>query len=125
MRRRCLGVRTGGPGTFLRPEVCLMKILIAADQPPAALFLRRTLEKMGHEAIVAVDGEAAWWMIRRGDAPVLISDWMMPHLDGLELCRRLRTTRSDRYIYIILLTSRDRQNDKLEGLRAGEVNRMM
>ncbi len=96
-----------------------MKILIAEDQPMAALFLRRTLERMGHEATVAPDGEAAWQMIRDGDTPLLISDWMMPHLDGLELCRRLRATRSDRYIYIILLTSLDRREDRLKGLRAG------
>ncbi|MGP0067614.1 MAG: diguanylate cyclase [Isosphaeraceae bacterium] len=96
-----------------------MKILIAEDQPTAALFLRRTLEKMGHEATVAPDGEAAWQMIREGDAPLLISDWMMPHLDGPELCRRLRAATNDRYIYIILLTSLDRREDRLKGLRAG------
>jgi diguanylate cyclase (GGDEF)-like protein len=96
-----------------------MKILIAEDQPVAALYLRRSLEKMGHRAEVAPDGEAAWRMIRRGDIPLLISDWMMPHLDGLELCRRLRAARSDRYIYIILLTSLDRREDRVKGLRAG------
>jgi diguanylate cyclase (GGDEF)-like protein len=96
-----------------------MKILIAEDQPTAALFLRRVIEKMGHEAAVAPDGEAAWRMIREGDAPLLISDWMMPHLDGPELCRRLRAAKVDRYIYIILLTSLDRREDRLNGLRAG------
>ena len=96
-----------------------MKILIAEDQPAAALYLRRTLEKMGHQAEVAPDGEAAWQMIRDGDTPLLISDWMMPHLDGPELCRRLRAVAADRYIYIILLTSLDRREDRLKGLRAG------
>jgi len=96
-----------------------MKILIAEDQPTAALFLRRTIEKMGHQATIAPDGEAAWRMIREGDAPLLISDWMMPHLDGPDLCRRLRAATDDRYIYIILLTSLDRREDRLNGLRAG------
>jgi diguanylate cyclase (GGDEF)-like protein len=96
-----------------------MKILIAEDQPVAALYLRRTLEKMGHEPQVAPDGEAAWRMIRDGDIPLLISDWMMPHLDGLELCKRLRAVGSGRYIYTILLTSLDRREDRLRGLRAG------
>ncbi len=96
-----------------------MKILIAEDQPTAALFLRRTIEKMGHETAVAPDGEAAWRMIREGDAPLLISDWMMPHLEGPDLCRRLRAAKDDRYIYIILLTSLDRREDRLKGLRAG------
>ena len=67
-----------------------MKILIAEDQPPAALYLLRTLERMGHEATVAPDGEEAWRIIQNRDAPLLISDWMMPNLDGPELCRRIR-----------------------------------
>jgi len=96
-----------------------MKILIAEDQPTAALFLRRALERMGHEVAIAPDGEAAWHMIRDGGAPLLISDWMMPHLDGLELCRRLRGLDAGRYTYIILLTSLDRKEDRLTGLRAG------
>ena len=96
-----------------------MKILIAEDQPVAALYLRRTLEKMGHEVEVAPDGEDAWRRIRDGDAPLLISDWMMPRLDGPELCRRIRDGGCNRYIYIILLTSLDRRDDRVEGLRAG------
>jgi diguanylate cyclase (GGDEF)-like protein len=96
-----------------------MKILIAEDQPPAALYLRRTLEMMGHETAVAPDGEQAWNMVRTGEAPLLISDWMMPRLDGPELCRCIRAAASVRYTYIILLTSRDRREDKLTGLRAG------
>jgi diguanylate cyclase (GGDEF)-like protein len=96
-----------------------MKILIAEDQPPAALYLRRTLEKMGHETTVAPDGEQAWNMIRAGEVSLLISDWMMPHLNGLDLCRRIRAVGGNRYTYIILLTSRDRRDDRLTGLRAG------
>jgi two-component system cell cycle response regulator len=96
-----------------------MKILIAEDQPPAALYLRRTLERMGHEADVAPDGEQAWEMVRGGEASLLISDWMMPRLDGPELCRRIRAADIGRYTYIILLTSRDRREDRLTGLRAG------
>jgi two-component system chemotaxis response regulator CheY len=96
-----------------------MKILIAEDQALAALLLRRMLERMGHDATVAPDGEQAWEIIRRGEASLLISDWMMPQLDGPELCRRIRAAGGDRYTYIILLTSRDRREDRLEGLRAG------
>ena len=96
-----------------------MKILIAEDQPPAALFLRRSLERMGHEVTVAIDGGQAWHLVQSGNAPLLISDWMMPVLDGLELCRRIRATDLGHYTYVILLTSRDRHEDKLKGLRAG------
>jgi diguanylate cyclase (GGDEF)-like protein len=96
-----------------------MQILLAEDQPTAAIFLCRTLEKMGHHVTVASDGEKAWQMLRQGDVPLLISDWMMPNLDGPDLCRRIRAVGGERYIYIILLTSRDRREDRLEGLRAG------
>ena len=95
-----------------------MKILIAEDQAPSALYLRRTLEKMGHEATVAPDGEQAWRILQCGQPPLLISDWMMPLVDGPELCRRIRSPAAERYTYIILLTSRDRKEDRLEGLRA-------
>jgi two-component system chemotaxis response regulator CheY len=96
-----------------------MKVLIAEDQPPAALYLRRTLERMGHEATVAPDGEQAWQILQDGNSSILISDWMMPRIDGPDLCRRIRAVGDGRYIYIILLTSRDRREDRLEGLRAG------
>ena len=96
-----------------------MKILIAEDQAPSALHLRRTLERMGHEPTVAPDGEQAWRIVQSGLAPLLISDWMMPLVDGPELCRRIRSAALEQYTYIILLTSRDRKEDRLEGLRAG------
>jgi two-component system chemotaxis response regulator CheY len=96
-----------------------MKILIAEDQPPAALYLRRTLERMGHAPVIAPDGEAAWDVLARDGADVLISDWMMPRLDGLGLCHRVRAAERDRYTYIILLTSRNNRDDRLKGLHAG------
>ncbi len=96
-----------------------MKILIAEDQAPSALYLSRTLEKMGHEATIAPDGEQAWRILQNGQASVLLSDWMMPLLDGPALCRRIRSRATECYTYIILLTSRDRKEDRLEGLRAG------
>ncbi len=96
-----------------------MKILVAEDQPTAALFLSRILERMGHQVVLASDGEKAWRVLREGDAPLLISDWMMPNLDGLELSRRIRAVGGERYIYIILLTSMDRREDRLKALRAG------
>jgi diguanylate cyclase (GGDEF)-like protein len=96
-----------------------MKLLIAEDQAPSAFYLRHTLEKMGHEITVAPDGEQAWRVLQSENPPLLISDWMMPLLDGPALCRRIRSNSADRYTYIILLTSRDRKEDRLEGLRAG------
>jgi diguanylate cyclase (GGDEF)-like protein len=96
-----------------------MKILLAEDQRVAARFIERMLKEIGHEVTVVPDGEVAWQIVRAGETPVLISDWLMPRLDGLELCRRIRAAESDHYTYIILLTSRDRYEDKLQGLDAG------
>ena len=91
------------------PDIA-MNILIAEDQPPAALVLRRMLEKLGHQVGVAPDGETAWRIVCEGKTPILITDWMMPRLDGLDLCRRVRAAAGDHYTYIILLTARDRRD---------------
>ena len=67
-----------------------MRVLIAEDDPVSALLLRRTIEREGHEVSVAVDGTAAWQSFLEERPQLLISDWMMPGLDGPELCRRVR-----------------------------------
>src|SRR4051794_9414884 len=108
-RRRVGDLFAGGP----------MKILIAEDQAPSALFLRRTLERLGHEVTVATNGIDAWRIVQEEDIPLVISDWMMPGMDGLELCRHIRLREGLRYTYVILLTSKDRRDERLEGLRAG------
>ena len=97
-----------------------MKILIAEDQPPAALYLRRTLERMGHEATVAPDGEQAWRIMseRRSTALDLRLDDAPPRRPRAVPAHPGRRRRN-RYTYIILLTSRDRREDRLTGLRAG------
>jgi two-component system cell cycle response regulator len=96
-----------------------MKILIAEDQVTSALYLRRTLERMGHEVVLAIDGLEAARLLEAGEISLVISDWVMPRMDGLELCRRIRARSFERYIYIILLTCMEGRERKLEGLRAG------
>jgi diguanylate cyclase (GGDEF)-like protein len=96
-----------------------MKILIAEDQPTSALILRRFLERMGNEVSVAVNGAEAWNALQKEHVPLLITDWMMPQMDGLELCQRIRNSGHEGYTYVILLTSRDCHHDRLVGLRAG------
>jgi two-component system cell cycle response regulator len=96
-----------------------MKILIAEDNPTSALFLRRTLSGKGHEVTVTADGVSAWEAMRAGPVPLLISDWVMPRMNGLELCKLVRGREGCDYTYVILLTSRDGRADRLEGLRAG------
>jgi diguanylate cyclase (GGDEF)-like protein len=96
-----------------------MKVLIVEDEPMSAMVLRRTLETIGHEPIVASDGLEAWELIQRDEIHLLISDWMMPRMDGLELCRQIRA-RSDRaYTYIIVVTAKRQRQDRIEALHAG------
>lgn len=100
-------------------RVNAMRILIAEDDRVSALKLRRALEKMDYEVEVVADGAAAWDRIAQGKADILLSDWMMPELDGLELCRRVRSRPDAQYTYVILLTTRQDREDRLAGLEAG------
>ncbi len=84
-----------------------MKILAVEDDPVARAVLRQALRRLGHESIEAADGEAAWEILQTESVRVVVSDWMMPRSDGLDLCRRIRGRVGADYIYFILLTSRD------------------
>ena len=96
-----------------------MKTLIAEDQPASAFLIRRLLERLGHEVTVATDGVAAWRAIETTRYPIIISDWVMPGLSGLDLCRLVRAQPRRSYSYLILLTSKRGLEERLEGLRAG------
>src|SRR5262249_20747592 len=96
-----------------------MKILIAEDDLLSSLILRKTLEKMGHEAIASVDGADAWHQVGQGNVRLVISGWMLPRMDGLEFCRRIRSRPSGPYIYVILVTAKQQRKDRIEGLDAG------
>lgn len=98
-----------------------MRVLIAEDDPVSALLLRRTIEREGHEVSVAVDGAAAWQSFLEERPQLLISDWMMPGLDGPELCRRVRaiTDEGEAYTYVIMLTARAQDSDRSEAIAAG------
>jgi DNA-binding response OmpR family regulator len=97
-----------------------MRILVAEDNGVSRYLLETHLKKWGHEPVPAVDGTAAWEMMQREDAPALaILDWMMPGLDGVEVCRRARGRTDARPLYIILLTARADRQDTIDGLGAG------
>jgi len=80
------------------------KILIAEDDPIASQVLRLALQRLGHEVVVARDGAEAWRLFDEGPVRVIISDWMMPGLDGLQLCDKIRNRTNTPYTYFILLT---------------------
>jgi DNA-binding response OmpR family regulator len=97
-----------------------MRILIADDDRISAMMLARTIEAWGFEPIVAHDGADAWHHLVSDAPPALaILDWMMPKIDGLELCRRARKEPRRSPLYIILLTARNGRQDLIAGLEAG------
>src|SRR5947209_4714094 len=96
-----------------------MRVLIVEDDPMSALILRRALESMGHEAVAAADGLEAWELIQQEDIRLVISDWMMPRMDGLELCRRIRGRSGRIYTYVIVVTAKQQRKDRIEALQAG------
>ena len=91
-----------------------MKVLIAEDEPIARRVLEAALAKLGHEAVIADDGQKAWEILQREPVRVVISDWQMPLLDGLGLCQRIRERRTGDYIYFILLTQMAATDKNLE-----------
>ena len=97
-----------------------MKIFIAEDDKVSRRLLEAQLGKWGHEMVAVGDGVSAWEALRRPEAPALvILDWMMPGIDGLEVCRRLRGTPDGNRFYIIILTAKGLREDIVAGLSAG------
>jgi len=97
-----------------------MRILIAEDEAVSRRLLQQTLQRWGFEAVVASDGLQAWDLLSAAEAPQLaILDWMMPGVDGLELCRRVRALDAQLPVYLMLLTSRSAREDIVAGLQAG------
>lgn len=95
-------------------------MLIADDDPMQRLFLARCLSSWGYETLVVEDGEEAWRILQRDDAPqMVLLDWMMPGMDGTILCQHVRSLRDRPYTYVVLLTARRDQQDLLSGLGAG------
>lgn len=97
-----------------------MKVLAVEDDPVALAVLARTLAKLGHEVVTAANGEEALARLKAEPVRVVVSDWMMPELDGLELCHRVRARLGTDYVYFILLTSREAsQENQREAIEAG------
>ncbi len=95
-----------------------MKILVADDDTTSRLIAEKVLRSLGHECQSVGDGEQAWNAYRSQNPDVVISDWTMPGLSGLELCRRIRAEAGS-YTYFILVTSHDGLDRTLEGMSAG------
>ena len=96
-----------------------MRILIAEDEPISRRSLERQLGRLGHDVIAASDGTKAWQAFQTGNFDIVVSDWDMPGVTGVELIRRIRAAQDQPFVYIIMLTSRTQTEDLVKGIAAG------
>lgn len=97
-----------------------MKVLIADDSATSRILLRSALLRWGYDVVMAENGAQAWDILAQPDCPPLaILDWVMPHMTGPDVCRKVRETHREPYTYILLLTSKNTKNETVEGLEAG------
>ncbi len=97
-----------------------MKLLIAEDDAISRIMLEAMVARAGYDPVLTSDGLSAYEVLGKPDAPKLaILDWMMPGMDGVEVCRKVRESSTSNPPYIILLTSRDQREDILNGLKSG------
>jgi len=105
---------------FVRPGASCNRVLIAEDDAMFRRILQSWLENWGYRVTVAGDGARAWKILQQDFPPqLLILDWMMPAISGLELCRKVRERNQSPYQYILLATARDAKQDLVRGLEAG------
>jgi len=96
-----------------------MKILIAEDSATYRRILEKELQRLEQTVLIARDGNEAWDIILRDHVSLVISDWVMPGLSGLELCRQIRAAKRPKYIYFILLTALEGKSNYMEAMGAG------
>ena len=96
-----------------------MKILIVEDDPVTRKLLKKSLEGWGHETIAVDSGKKAWESFLAHPVNFIIADWVMPGMDGLDLCSRIRSSEATGYVYFVLLTGKGRKEEIIEGLNAG------
>jgi len=96
-----------------------MKVLVVDDALDIQLYLGELLNKWGFDVVFARDGREASELLEAETIKLVISDWVMPHMSGVELCQSIRSAPLPHYVYVILLTSRNADNDLLEGMAAG------
>ena len=96
-----------------------MNILIAEDDNVSRRILQRNLTRLGHTVSEASNGAEAWSILERDPVRIVVSDWMMPEMNGLELCRHVRERTDPNYTYFILLTARQGDENHREAMAAG------
>jgi two-component system NtrC family sensor kinase len=96
-----------------------MKVLIADDSPLIRRLIEVAVVDRGHEVVAAEDGATAWTMFEREQPSIVIVDWQMPELDGLEVCRRIRSSPFARDVFLLVVTGRVEGDDVVNALNAG------
>ncbi|MBE0009113.1 MULTISPECIES: diguanylate cyclase [unclassified Arthrobacter] len=96
-----------------------MKVLVVDDDPGSLMVAKAVVEQAGYECLSAADGDAAWELFQLHQPQVVVTDWVMPGMNGLELCEAIRRVADDSYTYLVLLTSFGSQDDVLAGMEAG------
>ncbi|MBN1537629.1 MAG: response regulator [Anaerolineales bacterium] len=97
-----------------------MQVLVAEDEKFSRTILASMIERWGYETIVAENGQQAWDILQKEDAPKLVLlDWYMPEMNGLEVIQNVRSMSDSKLPYIILLTSNAEKKDVVEGISAG------
>jgi len=97
-----------------------MRILVAEDDPSLRRLLEEILARWGYEVVSVASGGEAWQVLQSEDAPRLaVLDWMMPGMDGVEICRRVRKELPEPYIYLLLLTAHHREDGLVTAMEAG------
>lgn len=120
-RNQCIMAETYGEQTGVDPSnrrSDSYTIMVVEDDSVLNRLLVKRLEKVGHQVLSAANGAEAMKLFQKYHPEVVVTDWMMPQMDGLELCRQLRRTVGP-YAYILLLTAKDTDEDKLEGFHSG------
>ncbi|MEK6238893.1 MAG: response regulator [Planctomycetales bacterium] len=96
-----------------------MKILLVEDDRMLRKSLERIIKEWDYEVVCAADGAQAWEMFQANPVDLIVSDWMMPTMDGVELCQRIRASDEHPYVYFLILTSRTEREDAIEALECG------
>ena len=96
-----------------------MMVLVVDDDADLLALIEVWLKGAGHEVLTARDGSEAWSILQDQPVSVVLLDWLMPKMDGLELCRKIRSVDSDHYVYVILATTKTEREDMFEGMAAG------
>lgn len=108
------------PDARLARILAVVQVLVAEDDRVTGEILTRTLRRWSYEATLVSDGAQAWAVLSDAAVPTLaILDWMMPEIDGPEVCRRVRAERPDANMYLLLVTAREGRSDVIAGLDAG------